>query len=59
MEDKVKLAIKNLDTIASKVNLTRAEHLQLVDDLEVVQNICKAHFELMATNKEEGDGGTD
>ncbi len=66
MEDKVKLAIKNLDTIASKVSLSRAEHLQLVADLEVIQTVCKDYFELVASKKEEvpekkeeDDGGTD
>ncbi len=56
MEEKLKIALANLDRIVANTQMTRAEHLQLISDLELVQDTCKASVEFSRSVEEpEGD----
>ena len=52
-EKRAQDALRNLDSIVSKVSLTRVEHAQLVSDLDVVSNVCQEHFKPKEEKPEE------
>ncbi len=54
--ERIKKALKNIDSIVSNVSLPRVQHAQLAEDVEVVQIVCKKYFAEEAGLEKEPEG---
>jgi hypothetical protein len=52
MEEKLKAALANVDKVVSAVSMSRQEHMVLVQNIELLQNISKEYLELTKGNKD-------
>jgi hypothetical protein len=52
MEDKIKAALANVDKIVSSVNMSRQEHLVLVQNIELLKTVGVGYVQLL----KESDG---
>ena len=50
----VQAAIGRIDQVTAQLNMSRDAHIQLVNDIKLVQSVCEAYFK-----EEPKDGGTD
>jgi hypothetical protein len=53
MEEKLKAALANIDKVIGSVSMSRQEHLVLIQNIELLQKVCKAHLELLVNNEGE------
>jgi hypothetical protein len=58
MEDKIKAALANIDKIVSSASMGRQEHLVLVQNIELLTNVCKDHLQLLKNEEDKKDEPT-
>ena len=57
--EKIKAALTNIDKVVSSVGMSRQEHMVLVQNIELLQNVGKDYIELLKESDGKKDVRTD